>query len=173
MPTPWPRLLMARERLATVAPGTSMVVKTLSSTTNPWPLTPISLLPSQSGCRCSAPPGSRESAAIEVALKKVRANAHTTIALPSFGRRPRTIRGTVFPASFLRLIVFLCLANRESLISPYDPAAIVDIKGGDELDQRARGIDRGERPMAQQECIGSRVIGIRTNNLAVIVDAEG
>jgi hypothetical protein len=70
-------------------------------------------------------------------------------------------------------MAFLRLVNRESLITPYDPASIVDIKGDEELDQSAWGIDCGDRAIAQQERIGSRVIGVRAHNLAAVVDAEG
>jgi hypothetical protein len=54
----------------------------------------------------------------------------------------------------------------------HDPASIVDIKGSDELDQSAWGIDRGERAIAQKERIGSRVIG-NAGNLAMVVDGGG
>jgi hypothetical protein len=77
--------------------GALMVVESPLPRTKPWPLMPASLLPLRWGRRCPEPSGSWESTATKVALKGVRANAHTTSALPSVGQPPRIIRFLVFP----------------------------------------------------------------------------
>jgi hypothetical protein len=82
------------DKVNEAAPGPSMGVEPPLPCARPWPLMPVSLLPLRWGCRGSAPSGSRESAATEVALQRVRA---TRLRLPVAIARPSCQRRALDP----------------------------------------------------------------------------